>query len=162
MSDKNILVLGVGNILFSDEGAGVAAVKALEAAYDFPPNVELMDGGTLGMRLMEMMMSHDLLVVVDIVKGGDAPGTIYRYTGDDLRKSLSFRNSMHQTDLVDSLIYCEFLGNRPETVVIGVEPFDYEELKPEVTPQMAARMPDLMAAILAELKAWGVEPTAKA
>jgi hydrogenase maturation protease len=80
-----ILVLGVGNILFTDEGVGVRAVETLLRDYSFSDNVTLMDGGTLGTRLMDPIMQCQRLIVIDAVLGGDEPGSVYRLTGDDLR-----------------------------------------------------------------------------
>jgi len=99
MAKKRILVLGVGNILFTDEGIGVRVVEQLQERYRFSTNVSLLDGGTLGMRLMDYIVKSDKLIIVDAVMGGQEAGSIYRLTGDDLRKSLSFKNSLHQTDL---------------------------------------------------------------
>ncbi|EMG38745.1 hydrogenase expression/formation protein [Desulfocurvibacter africanus PCS] len=159
--DRNILVLGVGNILFTDEGVGVRLVERLQAEYDFSENVTLMDGGTLGTRLMDPIMASKYLVVVDAVLGDDAPGSIYRLTGDDLRKSLAFKNSLHQTDLVDTLIYCDILGNRPEAVIVGIEPHDYKTMAVDLSDTIQTRMPDLMAAVLAEVAKAGGSCTLK-
>lgn len=154
---KRILVMGVGNILWTDEGLGVRIVEWLERNYDFSGNVTLYDGGTLGMRLMEPIMNSDLLIVVDAVLGEGEPGDVYRLTGDDLRKSLAFKNSMHQTDLVDTLIYCDIAGHRPEAVVIGVEPYDFQTMAVEVSECIAAKMPDIASRVLDEIKAAGGE-----
>ncbi|EPR42216.1 hydrogenase expression/formation protein [Desulfovibrio sp. X2] len=159
---KRILVMGVGNILWSDEGLGVRTVEWLEKNYDFSGNVSLFDGGTLGMRLMEPIMESDLLIVVDAVLGDGDPGSIYRLTGDDLRKSLAFKNSMHQTDLVDTLIYCDIAGHRPEAVVIGVEPYDFQTMAVEVSPCIAERMPEIAKVVLEEISRAGGGYTAKA
>ena len=78
---ERALVLGVGNILFSDEGIGVRTVERLQRYAALPDNVVLMDGGTLGIRLMDAIMDCDVLVVVDAVLGGGEPGTIYRLEG---------------------------------------------------------------------------------
>ncbi len=150
-SETRILVMGVGNILWTDEGLGVRTIEHLERTYDFSGNVTLYDGGTLGMRLMDPIMNSDLLIIVDAVLGDGQPGDIYRLTGDDLRKSLAFKNSMHQTDLVDTLIYCEIAGHRPEAVVIGVEPYDFQTMAVEVSPCIQARMPDIAARVLDEI-----------
>lgn len=158
---RRILVLGVGNILFTDEGVGVKTVEYLRERYDFSDNVELMDGGTLGTRLMEPIMDSNFLIVVDAVLGDDEPGSIYRLTGDDLRKSLAFKNSMHQTDLVDTLIYCEFLGNRPEAVIVGIEPHDYESMAIELSDVLQARLELFAGQVLKEVEAAGGSYTAK-
>ncbi|MFV0347499.1 MAG: HyaD/HybD family hydrogenase maturation endopeptidase [Halodesulfovibrio sp.] len=159
---KKILVLGVGNILYTDEGLGVKAVKQLEEMYDFSDNVSLMDGGTLGMKLMDSMMDSDYLIVVDAVLGGSDPASVYRLTGEDLRKSLGFNDSMHQTDLVDTLIYCELAGNRPETVVIGMEPVDYHTMGLEVSPAVEERIPAMCGFVLDEIVAAGGSYSLKA
>ncbi len=164
MAEKNkrILVLGVGNLLYTDEGLGVRAVQELERLYDVSPNVTLMDGGTLGTRLMDPILSCDMLIVIDAVLGDSDPGSIYRLTGDDLRKSLAFKDSMHQTDLVDTLIMCEIVGNRPEAVIVGMEPFDFESLSTELSPIAQNRQKMLISFVLEEIvKAGGrVDPKA--
>ena len=136
---EQVLVLGVGNILFSDEAIGVRTVEHLQQCASLPGNVELMDGGTLGIRLMDAIMGCDLLIVVDAVLGGGEPGTLYRLEGEGLRESMSFRDSMHQTDLVDTLIYCDLAGHRPDAVVIGMEPADYHTMENGLTP--VSRLP---------------------
>lgn len=153
--ERRVLVLGVGNILYTDEGVGVRCVEKLESEYAFSPNVTLMDGGTLGMRLMDALLECDTAIILDAVLGGQEPGTIYRCTGDDLRKSLAFKDSMHQTDLVDTLIYCGIVGHRPDAVVIGIEPFDYDTMAVEVSPVLAARMDDLAQFVIKEVEAAG-------
>lgn len=158
---KRILVLGVGNILFTDEGLGVRAVGMLEETYDFSDNVTLMDGGTLGSRLMEPIMESDVLIVADAVLGNDPPGSLYRLVGDDLRKSLAFKNSMHQTDLVDTLIQCDILGNRPDAVVIGMEPTDYHTMCVEVSDATLEKLPAMVTAVLAEIEKAGGTCTAR-
>ena len=152
---EQVLVLGVGNILFSDEAIGVRTVEHLQQCASLPGNVELMDGGTLGIRLMDAIMGCDLLIVVDAVLGG-GPGTLYRLEGEGLRESMSFRDSMHQTDLVDTLIYCDLAGHRPDAVVIGMEPADYHTMEIGLTPVCQARLPDLAGKVVEELRARGV------
>lgn len=152
---RRILVLGVGNILYTDEGVGVRCVEKLESEYEFSDNVTLVDGGTLGMRLMDNLLNCDTAIVLDAVLGGQEPGTIYRCTGDDLRKSIAFKDSMHQSDLVDSLIYCDLMGNRPDAVVIGIEPHDYQTMALEVSEVLAARLDDMAGFALKEIEAAG-------
>lgn len=152
---RRVLVLGVGNILYTDEGVGVRCVERLERDFEFSDNVTLLDGGTLGMRLMDSLLNCDTAIVLDAVLGGQAPGSIYRCTGDELRKSLAFKDSMHQTDLVDTLIYCDLLGNRPECVVLGIEPQDYDTMAVELSPVLAERLDELAAFAVKEIEAAG-------
>lgn len=152
---RRILVLGVGNILYTDEGVGVRCVEKLENEYEFSDNVTLVDGGTLGMRLMDYLLNCDTAIILDAVLGGQEPGTIYRCTGDDLRKSIAFKDSMHQSDLVDSLVYCELMGNRPDAVVIGIQPHDYQTMALEVSEVLASRLDDMAGFALKEVEAAG-------
>lgn len=156
-----ILLLGVGNILYRDEAVGVKTVMKLQEEYNFPDNVRIVDGGTLGINLMDTLMGCDLALIVDAVQIGNEAGTIYRLVGDDLRKSMSFSDSMHQTDLVDTLIFCELAGNRPDCVVIGIEPLDFETLDTELSPVIEAKLPKLMGHVIEELQSHGVELTKK-
>lgn len=152
---KRILLLGIGNILYSDEGLGVHALKQIQESYSFPPNVTLLDGGTMGKLLMSELIEHDLVIVMDAVLGGEAPGTIYRLEGDGLRKSLGFRDSQHDVDFVDTLICCEILGRRPEAVVIGMEPGDWKTMSMDITPLCAEKLPKLIKHALEEVEAAG-------
>jgi len=152
---RRILVLGVGNILYTDEGVGVRCVEKLEKEYEFSDNVTLVDGGTLGMRLMDYLLNCDTAIILDAVLGGQEPGTIYRCTGDDLRKSIAFKDSMHQSDLVDSLVYCDLMGNRPDAVVIGIQPHDYQTMALEVSEVLASRLDDMAGFALKEVEAAG-------
>jgi hydrogenase maturation protease len=155
MADKRILVLGVGNILFTDEGIGVRCIERMQEAYTFSDNVTLMDGGTLGTKLMGPILESDYLIVCDAVLCDDTPGSVYRLMGADLRKSLAFRDSMHQTDLVDTLGMCELVGNRPEAVVIGMEPADYHSMALELSETASRSMPVMIESVVREILAAG-------
>ena len=152
----SVLILGVGNILFTDEGLGVRAVEHLQARFVPPPHVRLLDGGTLGIRLMHAITSCDLLLVLDAVLGNGEPGALYRLENDALRNSLSFHDSMHQTNLVDVLTLCDLSGHKPETIVFGMEPADITTLADALTPAVSARIPDLAALPLEELRRRGI------
>ena len=161
MIQEKILLLGVGNTLFGDEGIGVHAANYLEANYDFSENVEIMEGGTLGKLLMPSLSTCDQLIVMDAVLGGEKPGSIYRLDGEGLRKSLGFHDSQHQVDLVDTLIHCELIGKRPDTVVIGMEPLDWKELNLELSPTLQAEFQRFISNVLKELEARGGKATLK-
>lgn len=155
MSERKILILGVGNVLLADEGVGVHTVRRLEEEYDFPPQVRLMDGGTLGVSLMDYIQSCDYLIVVDAVRGGHAPGSVYRLEEEGLRKSLGLSDSMHQVDLVDTLIMCELAtGKRPDAVVFGMEPKDIpmDALNPELSAEGLASQEKLCKAVVEEVE----------
>jgi len=140
---ERVLILGVGNVLFTDEGIGVRAVEYLREHASLPSSVTLMDGGTAGMRLMDVIMDCDRLIVLDAVLGDGKPGSLYRLEGENLRNSLSFRDSMHQVDLVDTLLFCELAGHRPQAVIVGMEPEDYQTMAVGLSACCNARIPDM-------------------
>jgi hydrogenase maturation protease len=151
-----IVVLGVGNILLSDEGVGVRAIEALREGYLLPDGVEVIDGGTSGMELLEDLSSVDLLVVADAVKAGKPPASIIRIAGADVPVFFRAKISPHQVGLSDVLADLEFMGEPPrETVIIGVQPVSMET-RMELTPDVAARLPEVVDMIVAELKSHGV------
>lgn len=152
MPEKRILVLGVGNILLHDEGVGVRVVERLDAEYDFSSNVELMDGGTLGLRLLDPISSADHVIVVDAVQNGLSPGTIYRLSAEELDRRLNFKNSLHQLNLVETLAYAEMLGNRPSAVIVGIEPADMSPWGLELTDTIQSRLPELCKRVLEEVR----------
>ena len=150
-----ILVLGVGNILSADEGLGVRCIELLHATHAFSDNVTLLDGGTMGLLLMGPILDADVLIVADAVLGDGEPGSIYRLTGEDLPRRLDPGKSPHQADLLDTLVYCELLDQRPPTIILGMEPADILSVTCELTPVVARRLPDLARLVLREIEAAG-------
>lgn len=155
MEHKRILVLGVGNILLHDEGVGVRAVERLLSEYDFSDNVELMDGGTLGVRLLDPISEADHLVVVDAVRNGHPPGTLYRFSIDDFERRITFKNSIHQLDLVETLAFAEVLGKRPSAVVVGIEPESIAPWGMELTATVQNCLAEACTMVLDEIAAAG-------
>lgn len=155
MEHQRILVLGVGNILLHDEGVGVRAVERLLSAYDFSDNVELMDGGTLGIRLLDPISEADHLIVVDAVRNGHPPGTLYRFSIDDFERHVTHKNSIHQLDLVETLAFAEVLGTRPSAVVVGIEPENMAPWGMELTATVQACLDKACAMVLEEIAAAG-------
>lgn len=102
---------------------------------------------------MDALTSCDIVFVLDAVLGGGRGGRNLSSDGSDLRKSLSFRDSMHQTDLADTLIFCELIGKRPEAVVLGMEPEDYMSMGTELSPTARKRLPLLCGLLRDELTA---------
>jgi hydrogenase maturation protease len=157
-----IVVLGIGNTILSDEGVGVHAVEALRERYKLPENVEVIDGGTSGMELLGPLSGTDVLIVLDAIKAGRAPGTVVRLIGDEVPVFFRSKLSPHQVSICDVLAGLEFSGDLPgDLVLIGVEPASLE-LGLELTPAIAARVPDMVGLAVAELAARGIEVKEKA
>jgi hydrogenase maturation protease len=152
-----ITILGVGNILLCDEGVGVRVVERLSRQYRFPDNVQVLDGGVLGIRLMGIIGSTDVLIVVDAVKNRQPPGTLYRMAGDEIPRRVLTKQSMHQMDLAEVLALCAAIDINPSTIVVGIEPEDITTLGVELTPTIAALVDELVAMVLVELDKLAVE-----
>jgi hydrogenase maturation protease len=155
------IVLGVGNILLKDEGIGIRAIQELERRYDFPEEVSLVDGGTLGLSLLSVIRDAGRLIVLDAVQNRAAPGTIHRLTDKDLPKTVAYKTSIHQTDLVEAINICrEVFDHEPPVTIIGIEPEDLNPYGVELSPAAARAMPELLRAVIEELTALGLAPLA--
>lgn len=155
-NDKRILILGVGNILYTDEGFGVRVAEELDRRYEFSSNVEILDGGTLGLRLMGPIMECDYLIIADIVLNEGTPGDVFRLLGQDLKKACAFTNSMHQTDLLDTLSRCSLIGEVPDDVILyGIEPVNYKDMSSALSPELEAKLPEVMELVLKEVEKAG-------
>jgi len=168
MLDKpKIIVLGVGNLLLQDEGVGVHVVNILhENDIDYP-NLEIIDGGT-SPEIASLIEDADKLIIIDAVEGGREPGTIYRFTIDDVdmnllhgteecppHKEIKFevrpRLSLHQMDMIDNLRMLSLIGKQPrEVIVIGIEPKTME-LGMELSPEIQSKMPEIIRLITDEI-----------
>ena len=153
------LVLGLGNILLRDEAVGVRVVESLGRRFAFPPDVTVLDGGTLGLDLLPRLDGIERLLVVDAVKLGRAPGELVRLEGHEVPAALDVKISPHQVGLQDLLAAVRLLGREPPHVVLwGVEP---ARLDPGTgfSTTISEALPRLEAAVLDELDRWGVART---
>lgn len=148
---KHIVVLGVGNLLLSDEGVGVHVANRL-MEMDLPDGVEVIEGGTDGFQLMNVVTEADRLIVVDALKGGNPPGSIYRLDINDAPRSADlFKTSVHQIGILEVIHLAELVGQTPETTVIGVEP-KCLEVGMELSPEIQTKIPRVIELILREIK----------
>lgn len=146
-----ILVLGLGNILLRDEGVGVHVVRALAEA-ELPPGVEVLDGATAGFGLVDLMAGRAKVIVVDALAGDRPPGTVLRLSPDDLLSSADRALSLHEFGLLEALAAARQLGLAPpEVVILGIQPADLR-CGLELSAELAALVPQVVALILAELK----------
>jgi hydrogenase maturation protease len=150
MTDKKILILGIGNLILRDEGVGVHAVRELEKR-DLPAHVEVIDGGTYLMDLLNVIQEAERIIVIDALKGGGEPGTIYRVFPDDLMAESERALSLHQVGLLDALGMVKQLGGDPHAVIIGVEPKEIS-WGMELTPEVEAKLPKVIETVLAEVQ----------
>jgi hydrogenase maturation protease len=146
-----ILLIGVGNILFSDEGVGVHLIHEMEKMV-LPENIELLDGGTATLSFLDSLSNREKVIIIDAVKGNNKPGTIYRFTPADITVRKDISTSLHQIGVMESLTMFEFIGDRPQEVVIfGIEP-EILDWGMNLSPSVEAVIPKLIEMIYEELK----------
>ena len=162
MSDP-ILVLGIGNILWSDEGFGVRAVERLHAGWEFPAHVRLMDGGTRGLFLIQYVQEASRLLVFDAVDFGHPPGTIVVLENEDVPRFMGARKmSLHQTGFQDVLAAASLTGRSPgDLLLIGIQPLELEVFGGSLTDPVRSRMDECLALARERLCSWGAAPVAR-
>jgi len=155
------LVLGLGNILLGDEGVGVRVIERLQERYEFPEEVQVVDGGSGGLGLLYFFEGVSRLVIVDAVKAGNEPGTLIRLKGDEIPAFLSPKISPHQEGLADLLFAAKVTGILPEEIVLwGIEPAKLD-IGLDLSPVVAAKVDELAEKVVEELRNWGLEPVRK-
>jgi hydrogenase maturation protease len=154
----NILVLGIGNVLWADEGFGVRVVEALAGRYRFGPNVRVMDGGTQGIYLVDQVRWADVLVVFDAVDYGLPPGTLKRVEGAEVPHFMGAKKmSLHQTGFQEVLALADLLGDYPEhLLLIGVQPVELDDFGGSLRPEIKACIQPAIALALEFLVDFGV------
>jgi hydrogenase maturation protease len=154
---RSVLILGLGNILLQDEGVGVRVVERLQRDYRITGTVEVLDGGTAGMSLLEHVRNRDHLIVVDAVKTGQAPGTVITLSGKEVPAFFETRMSPHQMGLADMLAVLDLMGEKPPDVtVIGVEPRDLD-VGLELSDLVSTRIDALLDRLIGKLRSLGFE-----
>ena len=157
MPAPRVLVLGIGNILLSDEGVGVHVIKRFRETFVIPDSVEIIDGGTMGLDLMPYFEGRTHVVVVDaICSDGEQPGTVRRFSGSDVMAMLGERISPHQIGLSDLLACTAVDTQLPENIVlIGIVPESLDTTL-DMTSTIQARVDDLVGMVREELEAAGI------
>ena len=125
---KNI-VIGVGNLLFYDDGVGVLASHYLRKNFTYKPELELLDGGTLGFNLIEYFVNYDNVFIIDTVSIEDEAGSIYKIPSDELLGSNGYKNTAHEVEVVQMLEACELHDRKANITIFGIVPEDIDSMK---------------------------------
>ena len=148
------LVLGVGNLIQSDDGVGIHAIRRLQALAELPDGVQVVDGGTLGLELLHCLEGVSHLVVVDAVEAGTPAGTLIRMADDEVPAYLSLKMSPHQIGLPDLLFASKLRDLYPQQVVIwGIQPASIE-MGLELSPLVADQLDALVQNVVKEIAQW--------
>jgi hydrogenase maturation protease len=153
---RNVLILGVGNLLLTDDGFGVHVINALRE-IPLPPNVTLVEAGIVSHQLIPDFHEADLLIFIDAVEAGDTPGSIFRFRPEDMQFMSHIKASLHDMSLIDVLHMTALTGERPETVIIAVQPKDVGTCSMELNDEVKAVIPKVIELIFEELKKRGLE-----
>ena len=149
---KRILVLGVGNLLLSDEGVGVHVAQRM-MTMAMPPEVQIVEGGTDGFGLVNVITQADRMILIDAVRGGGQPGSIYRFEIEDCPPYPDiFKTSVHQISILEVINLSSLIGSTPRTTIIGIEPACME-MGMELSPVVAAKVPRVIQMIKEEVDA---------
>lgn len=159
-----IVVLGIGNVLWADEGFGVRCAEALAGRYEVGPGVDVVDGGTQGLNLLPLVQSCRRLLILDAVDYGREPGTLVCVEGEEVPRFLgSHKMSLHQTGFQEVLMLSLLGGHYPESVLlVGCQPEWLDDYGGSLRPVVRAAMDPALGIVLSRLRAWGTDPVPRA
>jgi len=153
--NRPVIILGLGNPLMGDDGAGLAALEALRDRYHFDSAVDLEDGGTLGLELLPLVEDAGSLLLLDAVRFGGDPGTIVKREGDQIPRCFAQKLSPHQIGFRETLALAGLRGKLPvRFALIGVEVAEALYAEPLSLPVWSA-LPAMIVAAAAQLQSWG-------
>ncbi len=154
---KKAGILGIGNLLLSDESFGVHVVEFLEEHYSFPESVSILDGGTAGIYMAPFLEDHDPIFVVDVVKLDDAkPGSLYTFTAEDARNgSMQTRMSPHQLGILEILDICKLREIQPECVEFYCVVPESLDTGLEMTEIVSSQIPKISGLLVSRLQDMG-------
>jgi hydrogenase maturation protease len=153
---KNI-VIGVGNLLFKDEGVGILAAKYLEENYKFEGDIEIIDGGTLGFKLMTYFQEYDNVIILDTVSIEDKVGDIYRLPSDVLLGLGQYRKTAHEVEIVEMLEICSVLDKHAEVTIIGIIPEDIVSVQIGLTKTIEGKFMGLINQAITDIENLGIK-----
>ena len=156
---KNIII-GVGNVLFKDEGIGIFASKYLEENYSYDDtDLEIMDGGTLGFKLMRYFQEYDNVVILDTISVEDKPGEIYRLPSDVLLGMGNYRKTAHEVEIIEMLEICSLLEKHAAVTILGIIPEDIQKVQIGLTQNIENKFEEYILNVIKEIENMGVTIT---
>jgi hydrogenase maturation protease len=153
-----ITILGLGNILMRDEGFGVHFVRWIGNRWRFPETVELVEGGVMAYALLGPVCDCEHLIVIDVLKTDDVPGSVYRFTLAEIEPKLPPPTSAHEVQFLDVLCKAEMLDEAPEVIFLCVVPENMQDMDMEMSPLMLEKFPVVEDLLMKELARYGIRP----
>ena len=159
MKKRNI-VIGVGNMLFKDEGIGIYASEYIKQNYKFDDEaLEIIDGGTLGFKLMTYFQEYDNVIILDTVSIEDKVGDIYRLPSDVLLGLGNYRKTAHEVEIVEMLEIVSVLDSHANVTIIGIIPEDIISVEIGLTQSMENRFEEFILNSIKEIESLGIKAT---
>ena len=151
MASKNILILGLGNILLGDEGVGVRVVEQL-LSRSLPEEIEVIDGGTAGYELINFFEGKEKVIIVDAVKTDDTPGSVYKMDLSVVQEDETVQLSLHQIGLKNVFKMASMMDLNPEVTLVGIVPKDYQDYNIGLSDEVEKAIPLAIETVLKELE----------
>jgi hydrogenase maturation protease len=159
-----VLVLGIGNLLFGDEGIGVHFINYIGEKYDFEgeSQIDLVDGGTLAQRLIPIIVEYDHVIIIDTINAsGVQAGEVYFFDFDVVPDAVDWQGSAHEVEMLQTLNMMDLAGDRPPTMIMGVVPTVIEATEFSLSEGVAAAVPLMEKTLLNYLKTMGIDVVKK-
>ncbi len=157
---KKNIVVGVGNMLFKDEGIGIYASEYIKQNYEFDDkDLEIIDGGTLGFKLMAYFQEYDNVIILDTVSIEDEVGGIYRLPSDILLGLGTYRKTAHEVEIVEMLEIVSVLDSHAKVTIIGIIPKDIESVQIGLTKEMEDKFEEFILNGIKEIESLGIKAT---
>ena len=154
---NRINILGLGNVLYGDEGFGVSALNSLQETSTFPDNVHFIDGGTQGIYLLDFIESADAVIVFDALIPLDYDRRVYIYRNNELPDFIHRKMSSHQMGFSEMLGIAKLHGKMPKQIVmIGAPPKDLE-MNIGLSPELTLLLPEAVAEGRTIIEGWLTE-----
>lgn len=147
---KDTVIIGIGNILLKDDGVGVHVIKQLENE-NLPSTIELVDGGTSTLDTLGLFLDYKKVIVVDCLRAGLKPGTIYKIKPEDIKSYKKENLSIHDVQILDVVNMANMMNKYPEVIIFGIEP-EKIALDLEMTETMISKIPEIIYHIKKELQ----------
>ena len=160
MQNKNI-VIGIGNLLFCDDGIGVIAIHYLKENFEFKPELELLDGGTLGFNLAEYFLDYDNVFIIDTISTDDKAGTIYTIPSDELLGLGTYKKTAHEVEVVQMLEACELYDKKANVTIFGIIPEDINSVKIGLSEILNNRFDILIETLISGIEKLDIKVTKK-
>jgi len=148
---KNI-VIGIGNLLFCDDGIGVIATTYLKENFEFTPKLELLDGGTLGFNLIEYFLEYDNVFIIDTISTNNKAGSIYKIPSDELLGSNRYKNTAHEVEVIQILEACQLHEKKANVTIFGIIPQDIVSLKIGLSEVLHTQFEKLIQTVIGEIE----------